>query len=220
MSARIYSLHPVDGFVPITLMGHRGSIIRSFFAANDEIYTVSQDAALFVWKWQAREELDSSVLALTAAGAGAGAGGKAHSALASRKRHAVPNPDAGDGDASSMSVLHGTWDMQGKHYFKQDQAQVCSAAYHQANNLLVIGFSSGVFGIYQLPDVANIHTLSISQRRIHTAAINSTGEWLAFGSATLGQLLVWEWQSETCACVWLCCRVLTGPVIRVLGLWR
>lgn len=30
-------------------------------------------------------------------------------------------------------------------------------------------------------------------------AINATGEWLAFGSAALGQLLVWEWQSETCA---------------------
>jgi hypothetical protein len=26
------------------------------------------------------------------------------------------------------------------------------------------------------------------------------GEWLAFGSSGLGQLLVWEWRSETCAC--------------------
>lgn len=28
-------------------------------------------------------------------------------------------------------------------------------------------------------------------------AVNSTGEWLAFGCRGLGQLLVWEWQSET-----------------------
>ena len=28
-------------------------------------------------------------------------------------------------------------------------------------------------------------------------AVNSTGEWLAFGCSSLGQLLVWEWQSET-----------------------
>jgi periodic tryptophan protein 2 len=27
--------------------------------------------------------------------------------------------------------------------------------------------------------------------------MNSTGEWLAFGSSKLGQLLVWEWQSES-----------------------
>lgn len=28
-------------------------------------------------------------------------------------------------------------------------------------------------------------------------SINASGEWLAFGSEKLGQLLVWEWQSET-----------------------
>ena len=28
-------------------------------------------------------------------------------------------------------------------------------------------------------------------------AVNATGEWLAFGCSSLGQLLVWEWQSES-----------------------
>ena len=27
--------------------------------------------------------------------------------------------------------------------------------------------------------------------------MNATGEWLAFGCANIGQLLVWEWQSES-----------------------
>ena len=36
-----------------------------------------------------------------------------------------------------------------------------------------------------------------SQHKIHTVAINPTGEWLAFGAGKLGQLLGWEWQSET-----------------------
>jgi periodic tryptophan protein 2 len=39
--------------------------------------------------------------------------------------------------------------------------------------------------------------ISISQNKITAAKINSTGEWLAFGSSRLGQLLVWEWQSES-----------------------
>jgi periodic tryptophan protein 2 len=47
------------------------------------------------------------------------------------------------------------------------------------------------------PAPVNIHTLSISQEQIHTVAINASSEWLAFGSSRLGQLLVWEWQSET-----------------------
>ncbi len=38
---------------------------------------------------------------------------------------------------------------------------------------------------------------SISDQRISSVAVNSTGEWLAFGCKGLGQLLVWEWQSET-----------------------
>ena len=32
---------------------------------------------------------------------------------------------------------------------------------------------------------------------MRTVAVNNSGEWLAFGVAALGQLLVWEWQSET-----------------------
>lgn len=38
---------------------------------------------------------------------------------------------------------------------------------------------------------------SISEHRITSVAVNNTGEWLGFASSTLGQLLVWEWQSET-----------------------
>jgi periodic tryptophan protein 2 len=42
-----------------------------------------------------------------------------------------------------------------------------------------------------------LYLTSISQNKIDTVAINKTGEWLAFGSKKLGQLLVWEWQSQS-----------------------
>ena len=38
---------------------------------------------------------------------------------------------------------------------------------------------------------------SISQQKITTVAVNQTGEWLGFGCAGIGQLLVWEWQSQS-----------------------
>ena len=38
---------------------------------------------------------------------------------------------------------------------------------------------------------------SISQNDIDFVSINTSGEWLAFGASKLGQLLVWEWQSES-----------------------
>lgn len=43
----------------------------------------------------------------------------------------------------------------------------------------------------------NVHTLSISNEKITSIAINPTGQWLAFGAQNLGQLLVWEWQSQS-----------------------
>lgn len=30
-----------------------------------------------------------------------------------------------------------------------------------------------------------------------TVAVNLSGDWLAFGCSSVGQLLVWEWQSES-----------------------
>lgn len=48
-----------------------------------------------------------------------------------------------------------------------------------------------------MPSFSNLHTLSISQEKIASVAVNASGEWLAFGAARLGQLLVWEWQSQS-----------------------
>jgi periodic tryptophan protein 2 len=87
------------------------------------------------------------------------------------------------------------WFLDSRHFFNQKKAQC--ATMHKASNLLVVGFSTGIFGLYELPSCNSIHTLSISTHKISTVSVNSSGEWLAFGSERLGQLLVWEWQSET-----------------------
>ena len=47
------------------------------------------------------------------------------------------------------------------------------------------------------PSCNEIHTLSVSDGRIDATAVSPGGEWLAFGCAQLGQLLVWEWQAES-----------------------
>lgn len=89
------------------------------------------------------------------------------------------------------------WRIVNKHYFMQNNTHLKCAAYHADSNLLVAGFSNGIFGLYEMPDFNMIHTLSISQNDIDFVTINKTGEWLAFGASKLGQLLVWEWQSES-----------------------
>ena len=89
------------------------------------------------------------------------------------------------------------WRITHRHYFMQNNAKVKCAAYHAKSNLIVAGFSNGIFGLYEMPDFNMIHTLSISQNKIDNVTLNCSGEWLAFGASKLGQLLVWEWQSES-----------------------
>ena len=141
-----------------------------------QLYTVSRDGALFVWKPRPSE---------------------------------LEHPDR---------PIAFSWQIATRHYFKQAQvlrsthdllffflivvppvlqSKVSSVAFHQSSQILIVGFSTGVFGLYEMPDCNNIHTLSISQHKINASAINLSGEWLAFGSSSLGQLLVWEWQSES-----------------------
>ncbi|TDZ74255.1 Periodic tryptophan protein 2-like protein [Colletotrichum trifolii] len=89
------------------------------------------------------------------------------------------------------------WRIVQRHYFMQNSAHVRCATFHPESNLLVAGFSNGTFGLYEMPDFNMIHTLNISQNNIDFVTINKSGEWLAFGASKLGQLLVWEWQSES-----------------------
>lgn len=106
----------------------------------------------------------------------------------------LPSPDA---DPDKVSEEDERWRINDRHYFFQDQAHLTTAAFHPSSNILVTGFSNGLFMLHELPSFSEIHKLSISASHVDTVSINETGEWLAFGSSALGQLLVWEWQSES-----------------------
>lgn len=106
------------------------------------------------------------------------------------------NPDADPMD-EEQDEQDERWRIAERHYFMRTPATVSCAAFHASSNLLVVGFSDGLFGIYELPDFNTIHSLSISQAPISHIAIGPSGAWLAFGAATTGQLLVWDWQSES-----------------------
>ncbi|XP_055527884.1 periodic tryptophan protein 2 homolog [Wyeomyia smithii] len=89
-----------------------------------------------------------------------------------------------------------------RHYLADEarkenhKAVVTAAAYHKHLKILITAYSTGVFYLHELPDVTMIHSLSISDHRIESVTFNNTGDWLALGVSDLGQLLVWEWQSE------------------------
>ncbi|KAK9810682.1 hypothetical protein WJX73_010596 [Symbiochloris irregularis] len=97
----------------------------------------------------------------------------------------------------SRTYAGGEWRLGERHFFNQRGASLTSAALHQGTCLLVTGFSNGLFQLHQLPDFNNLHTLSVSHEAINAVSWNARGDWLALGCASLGQLLVWEWRSQT-----------------------
>lgn len=56
------------------------------------------------------------------------------------------------------------WRIAEKHFFMQNNATVTCAAFHAESNLLVVGFSNGIFGIYELPEFSTIQTLRWVER--------------------------------------------------------
>ena len=106
---------------------------------------------------------------------------------------------AADADPENIAEGDERWRISNRNYFYQSQehANLTSAAFHAPSNLLITGFSNGLFMLHELPSFSEIHKLSISASTISTISISPDGSWLAFGSSTLGQLLVWEWQSES-----------------------
>lgn len=106
-----------------------------------------------------------------------------------------PDSDSEDEDDEETEKPM-SWRITAKNFFHSD-AKVKCATFHAPQNLLVVGFYNGEFRLYDLPEFNMIQQLSMGQNSIDTVNINATGEWLAFGSSKLGQLLVYEWQSES-----------------------
>ncbi|KAI8855000.1 WD40-repeat-containing domain protein [Chytridium lagenaria] len=179
MTLRIMTPEPSETFRPFVLTGHRDVIMGAWFSASgDQIFSVGRDGSLFKWKATLLESRD-------------GDESDEDSKKARKKRRVISQGKKWYGDSDHK------WVLDEKHYFNQNHSKVSSVDYNSRTNIVVVGFHSGVFGIWELTDFSNVHILSISQSRVDTVSINPSGEWLAFGCSKFGQLLVWEWQSES-----------------------
>ena len=52
MNVRIFSVQVYDDFIPITLSGHRSSVVGAYFAADGKhIYSVCNGGGVLEWEW-------------------------------------------------------------------------------------------------------------------------------------------------------------------------
>jgi periodic tryptophan protein 2 len=243
-TCRVWSSQPEkkDGFVPVSLVGHKDNVVACFFGEGGSVaYSIAKDCVVFVWKW-VKDQPSSSSSTIGTTGA--------------LSRDLIAQGGGGDLD---LNIKYGRWELHSKHFLweppqassgetgirpkkkrknkhgkkgisstddngdgneaseaseakHQVSLKVRCAEFHKKSNLLAIGLSNGTFSLFEMDFILGgfftssssstsvltpLHTLSISQADVGTVAINGSGEWLAFGASSLGQLLVWEWQSES-----------------------
>jgi periodic tryptophan protein 2 len=140
--------------------------------AGDAVFTVSKDGAVFEWRLEEEEEEEEE-----------------ETDQHSRRRGARWK--------TPTKTKTKRWRMRGKHFFHQPAKLTC-ASYHRRTGMLCAGFGHGVFTMHKLsPDrFEHVQTLSVSQEKVSACSFDETGDWIALGCARLGQLVVWEWQSE------------------------
>lgn len=89
-----------------------------------------------------------------------------------------------------------SWRIMAKNFFFAETNVKC-CTFHTKSNLFIVGFANGEFRLYEMPSFTLIQQLSMGANSVTTVSVNGSGEWIAFGSKELGQLLVYEWQSES-----------------------
>uniref|UniRef100_W5M7N2 PWP2 small subunit processome component n=1 Tax=Lepisosteus oculatus TaxID=7918 RepID=W5M7N2_LEPOC len=186
MSTWVFGAERWENLVYYSLGGHKDVIVGCFFEAYSlDLYTVSQDGALCVW------ECDTGLEELLP---------RPSKKAVQVDEEEVDGEFQGSADRkkpeNSKCVRY---KRRGKYFFNKegDFNNLTAAAFHKKTHLLVTGFTSGIFHLHELPEFNLIHSLSISDQRILSVSISDIGDLIAFGCAGLGQLLVWEWQSES-----------------------
>lgn len=211
LAARLFFLKKTKAdSKPFMFLGHRDSIVGVFFCTLKKtskvcrIYTISRDGAIFTWNLDESINCDDSFGGSISDPPSPGTPDQRNShretaefdtVIECHKRKNISSDV--DPYISGIPLHNMKWELMKKDFFMQAPARLTACDYHRELDMVVVGFSNGVFGLYQMPDFVCIHLLSISREKITTAVFNKLGNWLTFGCAKLGQLLVWEWRSES-----------------------
>ncbi|KAL0230677.1 hypothetical protein PCE1_004233 [Barthelona sp. PCE] len=88
------------------------------------------------------------------------------------------------------------WKLQKKTILEMRQPVRCCDM-PADRSFLACGFANGAIGMYETGTFVALQTLSVSRSTVDALAVDHQGAWIALGIASLGQLVVWEWQAET-----------------------
>ncbi|CAG4987863.1 unnamed protein product [Parnassius apollo] len=210
-TTKIYTVDYLDNVNMYSLSGHTDKIVGVFFEKKSlDLITVSRNGQVCLWE----ASIDSDDLVTSAV------------QISHKKRRKLHKEEDSEDDIDEKDVIEKEKDYDsdeeekpvnvkkidedkrlaykklGRHYIgdairnAHHKVKLSAAQYHKDTKMLITGFSNGLFFLHEMPDVNLVHTLSVSEHRISSVAVSPQGDWIAFGCPQIGQLLVWEWQSE------------------------
>lgn len=173
MLARVYTIsverdEKKSHVSPIQLVGHKHGLVGAFFSHDStKILTVGRDSAAFEWLFDPNT-------------------GK----LVTRPGEAVQHLLSLERDANVAADTN------------TFRPWISDCQFNKELGMLIVGYQNGSFalfkqGMFEGDPYSLVHGLSLSTRHIDAVAVSPNGQWLAFGSAPTGQLLVWEWSTES-----------------------
>ncbi|XP_045467818.1 periodic tryptophan protein 2 homolog [Harmonia axyridis] len=214
MTVRVHAMEKYSNFQITAVRNHTDSIVGCFFEKDTyDLTTLSKNGQMCIWecnlnpedlipqtktsktKKKKEEEEEDSIDEVRAIERS-----ESDIAKALRKRNEESNElDNDDKVKTSDKFFYKKLD---RHYLadeprKNDREVILSSVDYNVNiKILIVGFSNGSFYMYEMPHVSLISNFNVSNSRISTMSFNGTGDWIALGCSLLGELIVWEWQSE------------------------
>ncbi|CDR94927.1 periodic tryptophan protein 2-like protein, putative [Babesia bigemina] len=191
MTVRLWSVNPIEGFVPCAFVDHRRSVKGAFFSRDmGRIFAVSKEGVIIVWK-AADEGSPENANAAKPIG---------RNKARARKASAEGGAEAAATSGAAVDIATAVWVKETQAYCNQAKNTVVSrVSFNKNTNLVVIGFTGGLFGLYKFPTLDSIYTLRIGNELpvVDSVDVSTDGDWLGLACSETGTIVVWEWKSET-----------------------
>jgi len=200
MTVRVYALQKFENMRVYCLGGMSDPVVGAFFEADSlDMYSVSRGGQLAIWESSIEMNqlvpLDDTKIEKK-----------------DKKKKEVDEDEISEIENKAEEIIADEnsekndrmfYKRAAKHFLRDhlegegSRTELTCADFHQSTRIFVTGFSNGAFLLLSLPDCSLVHSLAISEQEISSVKFNISGDWVALGCPDMGQLLVWEWQSET-----------------------
>ncbi|GAW79011.1 hypothetical protein, conserved [Plasmodium gonderi] len=216
LTIRIHTIERRRKTRPTILTGNKTTIVAAYFSKGGHfIFSVNKSGLILLWSYETTGEAVAhqadrvdNVDHANHSDAADHANHANHLDAADHANHdnhsdAADHADHADRTgrvrpARRRKAYEKRW-WQKKVYFcnQEKNEEVTSVCFNREQNMTVIAYSSGRFGIYKMPEMVSLYTISVSTNSIDDIAISNDGEWIALAESSNGTVIVWEWKSES-----------------------